>query len=325
MAALRARIAAKDYEVRRLEAELGRSGGSPLLMSVGAGAVLMASGSSNSLGGAGAGAGGFPTAPTAPPSSLSLSSLPGGHHHLHRRDRSMDLLRQLQAHGEEARRLKAEYRALSGREYGIAAGSSATAAAAAATAASSSSPERTPAAPSVPASPPRDDSQQRRVPVSPRRLLQRHHSHQVATTTSSVSPPRRLLTYADGEQEHAQGGLGSPLASSAPARTTGPRRSASVEPQGEDRLSASSSSSRAMRGSGAAAAAAVVDPFKWPDGVPDHWARGPQQGRGEEAGLTGEAVAARLFVVLAFCALLFLTLSMRRLLPGGAGAGEQEL
>lgn len=180
----------------------------------------------------------------------------------------MDLMRQLQAHVDEAARLKAEYKALTGKDYGT----PAAGAGLSVTTTPSSSPSTTASETNTTGAAPKSPSRASRKVLSPRRLLHRCHSHQVP------SPSR---AGAAGDATNDDSGVGSPRS---------------------------------------AGAGAVDDPFAWEDGVPSHWCTRAGQAAQGRAGITGEAVLARLFVVLSFCALLFLTLSMRRLLSlGGAG------
>lgn len=296
-AALRARIASQEYAVRRLETELGKGGGTPMLMNVGAGAVLMASGSSGAL---------------LPPGGQQPQ--PGLQQQQHRREPSAVLLRQLQAHVDEARRLRAEYRALTGKDYvalGGAAGLTVSTAVSAATAAAA--PAETASAPLSPSSQ-QHRHRPRQQPLSPRRLLQRPHSHH-----EGPSPPR-VHTQQHHPGFHVDEGVGSLLACSAPAA---PLRE--LDEQGAAMFPARHA--ERVHG-GAGEEAVMLDPFRWEDGVPGHWhtrAKAEAQARRHGA-LTWEAVWARLVVLLCFCAMLFAALFVRRFLPtweGRVGGGEE--
>ncbi|GAB5031720.1 Hypothetical protein NocV09_00602720 [Nannochloropsis oceanica] len=321
-AALRNALAAKEFEVHRLEREIGRGGGTA--MGVGGGAVLTTGGAEGGREG-------------------------GREGLLDTKDRSLELFRRLQEQVNEVERLKRRYRSLTGLEYGLPFRASATGAA--------SLPACLP--PSLPASSATvhagsggGDGAGKTSQSSTSFLSSSSSSSSSSFSSSSSSSSsffgdvKRSLTPSREQQQQRQQQPQHRL----PTSPLSAARKALMHRSGGSSSPRKGGKSGAKRGEGQRGGRKRKDggreeelkeeeeeekgAYDWNEGVPDHWTsaattRRREEGRkggmvsvlaaalmgegegGGEGGNVLEEVVGTFVGLLMFCALLFLSLSLR--------------
>jgi len=320
-AALRNALAAKEFEVHRLEREIGRGGGTA--MGVGGGAVLTTGGAEGGREG-------------------------GREGLLDTKDRSLELFRRLQEQVNEVERLKRRYRSLTGLEYGLPFRASATGAA--------SLPACLP--PSLPASSATvhagsggGDGAGKTSQSSTSFLSSSSSSSSSSFSSSSSSSSffgdvKRSLTPSREQQQQRQQQPQHRL----PTSPLSAARKALMHRSGGSSSPRKGGKSGAKRGEGQRGGRKRKDggreeelkeeeeeengAYDWNEGVPDHWTsaattRRREEGRkggmvsmlaaalmgegegGGEGGNVLEEVEGTFVGLLIFCALLFLSLSLR--------------